>query len=162
MKAQAWSMDFIASITVFILIFSIVVFSWNYVNTQNAERSLFSEMQVSGLDISDILVRSPGNPEDWNESNVLSIGLAYRENVLNETKVDQFVSMNYSLSRILLGLPYSEFYFALEYLNGTIIEYGGKNMTVGTYPINSSISVPVLRTVLFGKTLSNMKFVLYV
>jgi hypothetical protein len=162
MKAQAWSMDFIASVTVFILMFSVVVFSWNYVSTQNTERSLFSEMQVSGLEISDILVRVPGNPEDWNDSNVLSIGLADRENVLNMTKVYNFVSMDYNTTRILLGLPYREFYFAVEYLNGSVIEYGGKNMTVGTYPANVSVSVPVTRTALFGETLSRMLFVLYI
>ena len=94
MRAQIWSMDFIASITIFILMFSVVVFSWNYINTQNTERSLFSDMQVLGLDVSDIIVRIPGNPEDWNESNVQSIGLATRENVLNETKVEQFISMD--------------------------------------------------------------------
>ena len=162
MRAQIWSMDFIASITIFILMFSVVVFSWNYINTQNTERSLFSDMQVLGLDVSDIIVRIPGNPEDWNESNVQSIGLATRENVLNETKVEQFISMDYDTTRSLLGLSNKEFYFSVEYLNGTIVEYNGKNMTAGTYPINHTTSVPVYRTVLFGKTLSKMVLVLYV
>ena len=162
MKAQVWSMDFIASITVFILMFSIVVFSWNYVNTQNAEKSTFNEIQTLGLDISDILVRVPGNPEDWNESTVTSIGLATRENVLDKDKVDRFISMNYSQSRALMGLPGMDFYFTLEYLNGTTIQYKGKNMTAGSYPVNASISVPVLRPVLFGKTPAKLRLVIYV
>ena len=162
MKAQAWSMDFVVSISIFLLVFSIVVFSWNYINIQNTDRTLFSEMQVSGLDISDILIRVPGNPENWNETNVLSIGLASSENVLNKTKVEQFVNMDYGITKNILGLPDMEYYFAVQHLNGTVMEYNGQNMSIGTYPVNSSIAVPIFRSVLFGETLAKMVFVLYV
>ena len=132
MKAQTWSMDFITSVAVFALVFTVIMFAWNYSTQKNAERTVFKDLQNTGLMVSDVLIRIPGSPPDWNESNVKSLGLAVRENVLNESKVKEFVLMDYSKAKALLGIVDKEFYFRMEYLNDSVMEYDGITLEKGT------------------------------
>jgi hypothetical protein len=85
----------------------------------------FNILQNDVMVISDSLLRVPGMPEDWNRTNVRVLGLASEENVLNQTKVHNFVSMDYNKIRALLGIPNYDFYFQLTYSNDTIYEIEG-------------------------------------
>ncbi len=161
MKAQIWSTDFIASVIVFFLIFTTLMISWNYLNQKNAERMTMEEMETAALLVSDTLLRIPGFPENWNESTVQSLGLAMKENVLNESKVKMFFSLDYEKIKELLGLKESEFYLKITELNGSIIMLNGTYLEKGVYPENKSIIVPVERYVLLNSTIAKFSLVLY-
>ncbi|MCK4532020.1 MAG: hypothetical protein KAT94_04065, partial [Candidatus Aenigmarchaeota archaeon] len=90
MKGQVWSLDFITSVLVFLVVLIPLFFVWNYVNIQNQQQILFDEVEILTLSISDSLIRTEGLPEDWNTSDVSTIGLSSEENVLNVTKVSYF------------------------------------------------------------------------
>ncbi len=161
MKAQLWSMDLAASAIVFMLIFVMLAFAWYYVSEQSGQAADFSEMESRALSITDILVRSPGYPENWNESNVSSIGLADRENVLDPAKVTGFLNLDYNASRVLFGLRGEDYYFSVTYLNDSVVLYNGTSITKGRFPDSHSIIVPVSRSVLFAGTLAKLNFILY-
>ena len=154
-------MDFITSVVVFAVVFAVIMFAWNYTVQKNAEKNTFKELQNKGLVVSDVLIRVPGNPQNWNDDNVKSIGLAVRENVLNKSKVKEFVLMDYGKARAMLGLGNSDFYFRMEYLNGSLIEYEGVTLEKGVYPTGNTTIVPVERTVLFGDRIAKFLLVLY-
>lgn len=125
MKAQMWSMDFIISATMFFLAVILILFAWDYIASENYEQILFNEMQNTGLFVSDVLIRIKGFPLEWTNDNVQSIGLASEENILNETKIYQFINLDYNKIKRLLGLGNYEFYFELNDLDNVTIKQGG-------------------------------------
>lgn len=144
-KAQVWSLDFVASLVIFFMVFISVFFIWSYTNIQNMEQRTFDDMQVLALTISDSLVRTKGVPENWNSSNVNVIGLAEGENVLDPVKVSEFLSMGnneYNLTKNILTGKY-DFFFSITDLNGTL--YG----KIGSKPTDRTI-VPVERYCLYN------------
>lgn len=143
-KGQVWSLDFVTSLVLFFLVLIPVFFIWNYINIQNMEQKTFDEIETLALIVSDSLIRTKGIPENWNSSNVNVIGLADEENVLNSTKVSNFLSMGnsaYSLTKNTLIGKY-DFFFSITDLNGT--QYG----TIGSKPADKTV-VPVERYCLY-------------
>lgn len=160
--AQVWSMDFISSIIIFFLVVSVTIFAWNYTINKNTEQVNFNEMENKALMISDIIIRSQGQPPDWDTGNVQTIGLASEENVINQTKTLQFITMDYNIIRQLWGIRSYNFYLEMQYINGTTIQTNGNNITKGTYPINTSrFVVPVERYVLYNGKVSKLSFILW-
>jgi hypothetical protein len=156
MKAQMWSLDLAASLIIFFSAVIALVFAWNYMSAAIVQNQETDELQLKALTVSDSLIRTPGIPQDWNESNVISIGLADDDNLLNETKVQRFVNMSYDSARFLLDMSPYDFYFEVADINGTVYE----NTTV---PVSnqSSILVPVERYVLYGGRISKVKLLIW-
>lgn len=156
-----WSLDFIISAVIFCLALALILFAWSFTSTQTAAQGQLSDMESIGLEISDSLVRTPGQPQDWNSTSVQVIGLASDEGVLDQTKVDRFVNLSYEQAKQLLGLGLYEFYFELRDLNGTLLT-NGQNLTAGTWPQDADLAVPVQRFVLLEQKTAKLKFVLWV
>ncbi len=163
LSAQVWSMDFIASVIVFFSVVVLVIFAWNYTVGQNQEQLSFNAIENTALSASDTLLRTPGLPEDWTEVNVVTLGLASMDNVLNTTKVGRFLNLADDKVKTLLGISNFEFYFELRYLNSSVIPWNStQNITKGTYPTqNSKIIIPVERYVLYNNLPSKMGFLLW-
>lgn len=163
MKGQMWSMDFAVSIVIFALMIGIVIFAWNYAIRNSADQVNLNILENDVIMISDTLVRVPGMPEDWNESSVRVLGLAEEENVLNKTKVLQFVNMDYNQIKILLGIANREFYFEMRYPNNTVMDIGGTSLNKGIDPVgqNSNVVVPVERYVILNGNIAKMEFFLW-
>ncbi|MBU0898615.1 MAG: hypothetical protein KKB03_04465 [Nanoarchaeota archaeon] len=163
MRGQIWSMDFIVSAIIFFIALATIMFSWNYIIQNTDEQTVINEMESSVLDITDVLVRSPGVPRDWTPSNVQSIGLASEENKLNETKVDYFMQLDYSETKLLLGIKNYHFYFELEDLNNqTVKNQADQNITKGVYPDTASfIQIPVERYALYRDAIVKLKFIFW-
>jgi hypothetical protein len=156
-------MDFATSIIIFMLMVGIVVFAWNYSIQNSSEQVNLNVLENEVLMISDTLIRIPGMPAGWNESSVRVIGLADKENVLNATKVVQFVDMEYNKTKSLLGIPNREFYFEIRYPNNTVMEIDGKSLTKGINPGGGSVKVivPVERYVILNGKIAKLEFLLW-
>jgi hypothetical protein len=164
MRAQVWSFDFMASVIVFFVIIAILFFSWEYITFQNEDLITFNEMENNALSITDTLIRTPGFPEHWNETNVQIMGLASEENVLNETKILMFVQMDYDYAKRILGIPAYEFYFRISYLNGTQARANNTDLVIGLDPtlfLNSTMVVPIDRKILFDTRVASLEFILW-
>jgi hypothetical protein len=85
-----------------------------------------NRMGAAAVSLSDMLVKSQGVPFTWDEepANAEVLGLAISPNVLSESKIQQFVLMDYNESRGLLGLEY-DYYFYVESLNGNRLYESG-------------------------------------
>jgi hypothetical protein len=164
MRAQAWSFDFMASVVVFFVILTILFFAWEYITFQNEDLIIFNEMENSALSIADTLIRTPGFPEHWNETNVQIMGLASEENVLNETKILMFVQMDYDYAKRILGVPAYHFYFQVLYLNDTQAKANGTDLVLGLDPLNytnSTMVIPIERHIIFDSRVASLRFILW-
>ncbi|MCX6814919.1 MAG: hypothetical protein NTY20_04710 [Candidatus Aenigmarchaeota archaeon] len=161
-KSQAWSMDFAASVVIFVTALILIIFALNYTIYQNQQQINFNMMENTAMTVSDSLVRQPGIPRDWNSTNVTTIGLASQENVLNETKLSEFLNMNDNTIKSLLGIANYEFYFEVRYPNGTLASLpGGAQITKGGYPSDARIIIPVERHALYMEKPARMVLILW-
>lgn len=114
-----------------ILLVSIVSFWFNGVHSSGTMLAR-NRMETELIGASEILVKSPGFPEDWetNSSNVTVLGLASEPNMLNAAKLSNFTNLSYSHLRELLGLSH-EFSFAVQDQTGNLL-YAVGNSSAGT------------------------------
>ncbi len=94
-KAQLLTIDFVLSLAIFVSIMLTLVGIWSTVGTQVRDVESRRELQMISLAVSDMLVRSPGSPNNWNSTNVSSIGLAKIERILDLAKIREFLKMDY-------------------------------------------------------------------
>jgi len=156
-KGQIWSLDFITSVVIFLVVLMPLFFVWSYVNIQNQQQLLFDEVESLVLYVSDSLIRTKGSPEGWNTANVEIIGLASGENVLNATKVSYLLSMGndeYNRTRTLLAGGY-DFFFGLTDINGTSLG------TIGNKP-ESRMVVPIERYCLLNGRIVKLEFAIVI
>ena len=152
---QVWSLDFVTSLVIFFLVIVPLFFVWNYVNFQNIEQRTMNEIEVLALTISDSLIRTKGIPENWDASYVEVIGLAEEENILNVTKVSNFISIgnsNYNVTKNVLVGKY-DFFFSVTDINGT--QYG----KIGSKPPDKTV-VPVERYCSYNGRMVKVEFTL--
>jgi hypothetical protein len=161
-KAQAWSMDFAASVVIFMTVLILVMFALNYTLSQNQQQADFNLMENAAMSASDSIVRHPGIPADWNSTTVTTIGLASEENVLNESKLAEFMAMDDSAIKSLLGIANYEFYFEVRYPNGTLASLpGGGQISKGSHPSEASMVIPVERYALYMEKPASMVLILW-
>lgn len=162
-KAQMWSMDFVISVTMFFIAIMLVLFSWNYVASDNYDLQMLNDMETSGMRASDVLVRTPGNPPDWNTT-ALAIGLASDENVIDEGKLRNFLFyMDYNESKRIMGIRNYEYYFSMRDLDNSTMQLDGSAIEKGLNPsANVNTVVPVERYALFRGEIAKVYFILWV
>jgi hypothetical protein len=162
MKAQAWTLDFAASVVIFLTALILVMFALNYTLYQSRQQAVLNVMENAAMAASDSLVRQPGIPAEWNSTDVITIGLASQENVLNETKLAEFMAMDDSAIRGLLGIANYVYYFEVRYPNGTLASLpGGGEITKGAYPSGASAVIPVERHALYMEKPARMVLILW-
>jgi len=121
MRGQIWSMDFALSFTLFVGMMVLFFFTFNnFVSDVSVQRDL-AVMQNNVLELTEALIRTPGIPTNWDSSNVHVIGLADQDNILNSTKVLNFLSLNYSTMKRVMGIGSYDFNLTIEYPNGTLV-----------------------------------------
>ncbi|RKZ16927.1 hypothetical protein DRQ17_04865 [bacterium] len=165
-RGQVWSVDFAMSFVIFISITLFAFFMFAYINQHTSEHNEIKDIQYLAVSLSDTLVRSRGLPEAWTPSNVNVIGFVtdcdtFCDNILNKTKVMNFISMDYETIRDLLTTKKYHFYFDLRYANNSLINVGGTPVQKGFYPSVTTVTVPVQRFVLFDGKIAKMNFIIW-
>ncbi len=161
MKAQIWSFDFAVSLVIFASVFIILVLFWSHSNDQAFAQVRLDEMQDRSIYVSDLLVRSPGSPENWTAGSVTLVGLASSEKVLDEGKVYQFTQMDYDSAKSVMDIGQYEFYFSLEYTNSSVVMVNEIEAVAGTYPSDAYVTVPIERHVLLDGSIVRMKLYIW-
>ncbi|MCK5022955.1 MAG: hypothetical protein KAS04_02170 [Candidatus Aenigmarchaeota archaeon] len=154
-KGQVWSLDFVTSVLIFLIVLIPLFFVWNHVNAENQQQRAFEDIEGMTLSLSDSIIRTKGYPEGWNNLSVTIIGLASEENVLNSTKVNYFLTMgnsNYNITRAILTGSY-DFFFELRDINGTLIG------TIGSKSGDRMV-VPIERYCLLNERIVKMELAL--
>ncbi len=106
LKAQAFSLDLIAAYAISLLTLAYFIILWGSLVSAQTRAGVREEIDLAALSVSDILVASPGYPEDWpmDPENAGSLGLAATPNVLAPYKVAAFSAMEYAYVKQGLGV----------------------------------------------------------
>ncbi len=137
-KGQAWGFDVIMGSIIFIL--GLVIFFLYSLNYPRQSEDTIDILEFEGDFISENLL-SAGNPDNWDENNVIRIGIT-NNNKVNQTKLERLYYManvasnngGYNKTKSLLNTRY-EFFFnftqQIEIGNPPEPLYGGigKNFT---------------------------------
>ncbi len=130
-----FSTDFAIGLVLFMVVLVMVLPLWDDIRFQTLSDSEQRFLQTRALSVSDILLRSPGSPGDWNESNVLSIGLANEEHVLNISKVHSLFNLlnsDYDRAKSLLGIPAYQLNISLTDATHSPLVLSGNRTEFGT------------------------------
>ena len=147
--------DFFLAVVILIFIIGFYISTWGSTIIAIQMKSDRTEMENIIFGISDLLIKSEGLPGDWNESNVIVIGLAKEDHVLDENKVSSFVTLPIDKTKKLLGIVNFNFFFRLKNIDGTILE------DYGNYPIDAEEVIVSRRLVLYNNEIINMEFGLW-
>ncbi|MCD6477474.1 MAG: hypothetical protein J7K87_00535 [Candidatus Aenigmarchaeota archaeon] len=119
-KAQIFSPDFIMATIIFLFILVTLQVN-NYMIREKIAEQQDMLYYDSLLSKTDILVLYSGYPKYWDASNVEVLGFAERPNILNETKIKEFVSMDENDIKKLLDIEGKSFYFFVKNSEGKIM-----------------------------------------
>jgi len=101
-SGQVMGTDFIFAAIIIIFLIGTASYAWDRSLYLLRKKNEMTEMRRLGLSVSSMLVKSQGVPDDWNASNVISVGLVGRPNILDPDKILEFNSMEESKIKGLL------------------------------------------------------------
>jgi hypothetical protein len=135
--------------TIFLLVLGISMLMFSYVGTQVRSDQEEDFMHIVAITTADLLIKTPGLPDDWNETNVKSLGLANGD-LLNQTKVVNFVNMSYSTAKAGMKISQYEILVTFNDINNTVLNLSGMNMTFGISPESEAQVVKIQRSALIS------------
>ncbi|MBU1197067.1 hypothetical protein KJ765_00995 [Candidatus Micrarchaeota archaeon] len=129
-----FSSDFAIGLLVFLVVLALILPLWDNIRFHTVESANQRMIHSRALAVSDMLVRSPGSPSDWNETSVQSAGLANTEHLLNVTKVLLFMNAlesDYYHIKSLIGIPRYDLNVSVTDANGTPLTIQGNETRFG-------------------------------
>lgn len=134
-SGQGLAIDFLFAVMLFLLLLnaSLVLIEGGSKNA--ADKGLLNELNAKAVLAADRLVRSEGEPSDWQDNGIegaTAIGLAKRDRVLDQAKVERlaewaqsYSSADYNRVKQLLLVGY-DYYFRLGDSGGATLYETGK------------------------------------
>lgn len=137
-KAQIVLTDLFIALFVATILLVVIIFAWNRYSVIIEENSYYEGMQIIAFQTADLLVKSAGEPENWENDpeNVYVIGLAGSDRTISEEKLDAFINLPLNISSRSLGIEIYDFYFQLKYINGTRLADYGKGSSKNKSTVN--------------------------
>jgi hypothetical protein len=120
MRGQIFSMDFLAAIFVFLLVFGVLLTSWGSIIDGIVRHNERKDMELLANTVADLFVSSGGYPYSWqfNPSTVRTIGLVRTNRVIDSSKLSTFLSMDYD--QLKESMHISGYNFCFKLLNSAI------------------------------------------
>ena len=112
---QLFSMDFLAAVFIFIIVFGVLLVSWGSVIEDSIKYSERKDMELYASRIADFFVSGGGHPYNWIDApeNVTTIGLARTDRVIDKERLDAFITMDNETVRDKLRISGYNFYMRL-------------------------------------------------
>src|SRR3989338_1928422 len=132
-RGQTGVMDLIVAVVIAIITITAIAISWDRFIIKLNEKNEFNDLQLKLFQISDLLVTSEGNTDQWdiNSSKLSSFGLAIDDRIISRNKVGNFTknTNDFNLTNItnLLNIETYYFFMNITFLNGSQIAYIGPN-----------------------------------
>lgn len=155
-KGQIFSIDFMASLMFFLPFLLIMIFLWNYSETQYTETERTIDMRDKAVLISDLLLKSEGYPKDWNSANVVTLGLAKENNKISNEKLNRLYEINCTRFKEIFDMKYN-FFLEITDVNDNILFTDDK---CGNYS-NAEDIIPIQRYGLLEEKLIKMEVLIW-
>lgn len=126
-RGFAIATDFFFASMVFMLVLAYSSYTYYYYLGQFKAAEARKETEISSLAITDLMLKSPGNPVEWQDepNGTKAIGLAYEENIIDPEKLHALEMMDYNRSKELMGLS-TDYYMRVRWVDGTVIMEKGE------------------------------------
>jgi hypothetical protein len=129
-RGVMFTLDLIAAMLFFLIILLAVFWLWSSAYRHMGEYRESNARQAKLQDISSMLVKTQGNPPDWqtrpvDPDSTLAIGLASSENVLDAGKLQKFADADYERLREIMGLGGEDFSLTVaeNYSGAPVVRY---------------------------------------
>ena len=113
-KGQIFSSDLMVAIFIFIIILGEVLATWNILIDTSAKDTELKNMEIAVTTVVDTLVKTRGYPYDWNRTGARVVGLADWDRTIDQKKLDEFMAMDYNLSKQAMGIGDFDYQFRLS------------------------------------------------
>ena len=130
-RGQFFSPDLIIGILIFVTVSSLFFITVSSLSAQVSLMEMRGELEEASHPVITSLVTMPGQPFNWESAplgQIRAFGLASSNNVMDEKKIDRFISLldaNYYETKSLLGLGFYDFKLELVDAAGNVVEEGG-------------------------------------
>lgn len=127
MKGQ-FNIEYLVSLAIFIVILVFVSSQVAQVVPRLHSESTSNQLDAKGYRITDTLIKTNGEPDNWESSTPKSIGLAKEPYILSDAKITAFknlCSSNYNLVRSIFGFrPGSDFEITIASGDAILMDCG--------------------------------------
>jgi len=125
-NGQAWGMDLMVAVTIFT--FALLSFYLYSLNTPAGIEETIESLSYDGRGITNNLL-SEGSPENWDENNVLEIGIL-RDGKINDTKLENFYNWvnspgGYDETKRVFNTNFDYYFFLDENMTINSVEIDG-------------------------------------
>ncbi len=171
---QMFSGEFLIAFMIFLIAVILMISIWS---NQTSDILLVEKrinLEESGVEASEKLLRTGGEPFFWNSSNVSSFGLANESRELMVDKILSFVELtrdnltghcsggsNYECNLYLLGMGGNQFLFNLTDLGGATLNLANVSAVSGRPPENVTESVTITRTAILDGDIVRLYFTVW-
>ena len=138
-KGQTGVFDLIVAVFIATIAIMALALSWDRSISKLNEKNEINDLQIKLYQISDLLITSEGNKDEWDElvpgENPTSLGLAKKDRVLYKEKIDELYNielLNAGEIKELLNIEPYGFQIVVKELDGDVIQ------TIGTNPPQNS------------------------
>jgi len=154
LKGQVFSIDLLIAFLIFFALVGVYAAWRDSLFAKNSSPGDFQRASMKASGVAFTLLEDSGSPVGWNASTVKQVGLSFERNVVDKSRLANFLNLTYANATQLLGVAGYDFYFELRYLNGSVplVNDSGlvANATMGNAYDNYSLQVPLRRLVLFN------------
>lgn len=156
-KGQTVLIDFFFASIVFLIVFFAVQTQWTQDFQQAKDKSASQDMQLAAYAIAESLVKTTGEPGNWETlpvSSIERIGLAQSTLSLDTQKVNAFknLDLNYSAVKEILRAGQNDYFFQLD---------GDTDVNAGIAPPIDATKIVIRRIVEFEGSEAVVIFTLY-
>ena len=139
-RGQIVSYDILMAFSAFVLLFAFLSFVWNQNFITGFEQQEIIQQQILANQAAEVLIKSKGTPTDWEDDPIKMevIGLATKQNVLSQQKLDAFEALDYETAQEALKIKQYDFLFELK--TGSLVN----DKTIGA-DISTAKDIFVLR-----------------
>ena len=149
-NAQGWGFDILIASMLFLL--AIILFYFYTLNNSPESEETYQALSYDGDIIADVLL-SPGYPENWDSSNVITPGIL-TGNKINDTKLENFYNLaqtNYEKSKSLFNTRYNYYVnLSVPIIINTQID------GIGNKPVEPKNLIKTTRFTIYNNTLVSL------
>ena len=158
MKGQV-SFEYFVALMIFITFILFVALQLISKSMPYRRESKYSTLLSEAYQISEILINDPGEPINWDSSNVKRIGLLdetkNRTGLLSRSKIDKLAKMNYQSVANGLGIDTSKYRFSIIIWNSTSVMVNVTNAST------SETVAEINRLAVFGREVVNVSVMVW-
>jgi hypothetical protein len=160
------TLDLMAALFFFMVIIITLLWLWGQSQRHMVEYQDSSAKHKRLADISTLLVKSQGNPRDWehhsvNPDDVNTLGLALTDNVLDPKKLDALSAADYDDLRVIMGFSSEDFRIVVAqnysgvpvvlYAKGASVTTTGEKLVSNSYALFNNTRVELTLETYYNK-----------